>query len=76
MSSGDDEAVRIWNLEAYKCPQVIHDGGGKWGQITCMKWLGADMSDTLCFGTGRGSMLVYRQIKAGVCTTFHHPDIQ
>jgi len=63
---GDDEAVRIWILETYQCFQAIHDSGGKWGQITCVKWLPAEAAgagDTLCFGTGRGLLLIYRQSK-------------
>src|ERR1700677_5389366 len=73
VSGGDNGAVQIWNLGAYKCLQTIHDRGGKWGQITCVKWLGPErgvVGESLCFETGRGMALIYSRPKAGVCITF------
>jgi hypothetical protein len=49
--------------------QMIHDNGGKWGQITCIKWLASEAGvtgETLCFGTGRGMVSVYCQSRFGV----------
>ena len=51
------ERFGFGDFGAYKCVQTIHDGGGKWGQITCVKWLGTEgevAGESLCFGTGRG----------------------
>jgi hypothetical protein len=43
--------------------QMPPSSSGKWGQMTCLKWLSTRQvtSATLCFGTGRGLMLVYCQ---------------
>lgn len=66
---GDDETVRIWDVCAKKSRQVIRDHGGRWGQITCVAWLAGENGDaslSLCFGTGRGRILIYRRSKTGV----------
>ena len=59
---GDDEMLRIWNVEAKCNYQVISDHLGRWGQITCIKWL-LDNGTSICFGTGRGLVLVYQRTK-------------
>ncbi|KAF8735549.1 hypothetical protein AX14_001869 [Amanita brunnescens Koide BX004] len=61
-SSGDDEAVRIWDIEALAPLQVIRDPDGNWGQITCVNWLGgsAEERNMLCFGTGRGFVAIFQ----------------
>ena len=75
MMLGDDEVVRIWTLKTYRCLQTIRDSGEKWGQITCVKWLSAGVAgETLCIGTGRGLILLYRESKDGVCVAFLSPQ--
>jgi hypothetical protein len=37
--TGDDEKLRIWDVERKKCYQVIGDGLERWGQVTCIQWL-------------------------------------
>jgi WD40 repeat protein len=77
MTLGDDEVVRIWTLETYRCLQIICDSGERWGQITCVKWLSAGAGvacETLCIGTGRGLILLYRQSKNGVCIASVSPQ--
>lgn len=64
-SKGDDEMLRIWNVEAKCNYQVISDHLGRWGQITCIKWL-TDNGTGICFGTGRGLVLVYQRNKDAV----------
>jgi hypothetical protein len=61
-SKGDDEMLRVWNVEAKRNYQVISDHLGRWGQITCIKWL-TDNGTGICFGTGRGLVLVYQRTK-------------
>ena len=61
-SKGDDEILLVWNVEAKGSYQVISDHLGRWGQITCIKWLSDNRTD-ICFGTGRGLVLVYQQTK-------------
>jgi len=54
-SSGDDEAVRIWDLSSKAKPHVLQDRLQRWGQITCLKWILAGSSENgelICFGTG------------------------
>ena len=56
-------------MKTKKVHQLISDQLGRWGQITAIQWLG-DNSSTgaqLCFGTGRGFVLIYRQRKDEVC---------
>jgi WD40 repeat protein len=64
-SKGDDEMLRIWNVEAKRSHQVISDHLGRWGQITCIKWLSgnSENGNVICFGTGRGLVLVYQRTK-------------
>lgn len=64
-SKGDDEMLRIWNVEAKRSYQIISDHLGRWGQITCIKWLSgnSDNGNVMCFGTGRGLVLVYQRTK-------------
>jgi hypothetical protein len=57
--------LRIWDVEAKCSHQVISDHLGRWGQITCIKWL-SDNGTGICFGTGRGLVLVYQRAKDAV----------
>jgi hypothetical protein len=59
---GDNEAVRIWDIEALAPLQVIQDADGNWGQITCVKWIAvsAEERNLLCFGTGRGFIALFQ----------------
>ena len=62
--AGDDEAVRIWDIETLVNLQVIRDPDENWGQITCLNWLpcGAEQEgNVLCFGTGRGHIIIFRR---------------
>ena len=61
---GDDQTVRIWDMDMFKAQQVICDQLERWGQITCIKWLSptSDNGSVLCFGTGRGLILVYQTV--------------
>jgi hypothetical protein len=62
------------------CQQVIQDRSTRWGQITCLKWTGSELADqnkTICFGTGRGMVLIYRRLRSGVRSvnmTAHIPN--
>ncbi|KDR76662.1 hypothetical protein GALMADRAFT_139563 [Galerina marginata CBS 339.88] len=64
-SGGDDETVKIWDLVTYERRATLADKARKWGQITCLLWIGLDNhisgSDLLCFGTGRGRMVLYKR---------------
>jgi len=65
-SSGDDEAVRIWDLSSKAKPHVLQDRLQRWGQITCLKWILAGSSENgelICFGTGRGLIIIYQRSK-------------
>ncbi|KAF9470815.1 hypothetical protein BDN70DRAFT_901824, partial [Pholiota conissans] len=66
-SGADDEKLRIWDIEAKRSYYTIKDSLERWGQITCIKWLSrtSDDCDRLCFGTGRGLVLLYREKKNG-----------
>jgi WD40 repeat protein len=62
--AGDDETVRIWEISTKKCLQILEDPGRRWGQITCLTWLGNWGNDDLkpiAFGTGRGLVVIYRR---------------
>ena len=37
-SGGDDEEVRIWDLQVFRRYQTLGDHGSTWGQITCIKF--------------------------------------
>jgi hypothetical protein len=57
--------------------QVIRDHGGRWGQITSVKWDAletGDMGVTLYFGTGRGILVIYLKERSSVRTTYY-PDL-
>jgi hypothetical protein len=62
---GDDETAHIWVVNGFKRLQVLQDGNRRWGQVTCMKWLNPENNrgETLCFGSGRGLILIYEQHK-------------
>jgi WD40 repeat protein len=54
---GDDECVRVWNIEDFKCEQVLYNP--KWGQITTLTWISSEEQidqriNSICVGTGRG----------------------
>jgi WD40 repeat protein len=56
---GDDECVRVWNIEDLKCEQVLYNP--KWGQITTLTWISSEepvdqRTNSVCVGTGRGSI--------------------
>lgn len=62
--TGDDETVRVWDIETLVNLQVIRDPDENWGQITCLNWLpgGAEQEgNALCFGTGRGHVIIFRR---------------
>ena len=67
-SGGDDEVVRIWDLHVFRPYQTLADRSRTWGQITWIRFLNVELNPTgelLCFGTGRGYLLLYhRQRKA------------
>lgn len=70
--AGDDERVRIWDIETLVCLQVIRDPAQKWGQITCVNWLSGGKErdgNALCLGTGRGFIVVFR--RTGNVVTTH-----
>ena len=71
MPSGDDEQVRIWEMTAYQHFQTLVDDNQRWGQITVIKFINCDAThngmEHLCFGTGRGHVLVYHRGRKSVC---------
>jgi len=58
---GDDEVVRIWDVSSRSSRHVLEDGGGRWGQITCLVWVTSQKDDLrhIAFGTGRGFLVIY-----------------
>ncbi len=50
-------------METLKVRQVVGDQLERWGQVTCIQWLTgtADGGSVLCFGTGRGLILIYQR---------------
>ena len=60
--AADDQALRIWNIREKRHLQTIQDKFDRWGQVTCLKWLSINSPEgkTICFGTGRGLILVYQ----------------
>ena len=63
-SGGDDEEVQIWDLNVFRRYQTLADHNGTWGQITCINFLNGELGqvgDLLCFGTGRGYLLLYHR---------------
>ncbi|KAF5327760.1 hypothetical protein D9619_004080 [Psilocybe cf. subviscida] len=63
-SGGDEEVVHIWDIEEQKNIETLSDRQGRWGQVTCVKWMGSPMDAySVCFGTGRGLLLVYTKDK-------------
>jgi WD40 repeat protein len=63
-SGGDDEEVQIWDLQVFRPYQKLADRSRTWGQITCVKFLNVELSsmgELLCFGTGRGYLLLYHR---------------
>ena len=71
---GDDEVVRIWDIEGRHMHQELRDREDRWGQVTCFNWLLEGITDRgngniVAFGTGRGIVLVYQKAKDRVRTT-------
>ncbi|KAF8801037.1 hypothetical protein BYT27DRAFT_7014252, partial [Phlegmacium glaucopus] len=64
-SGGDDEKLHIWDIDRKRPYQVISDELERWGQVTCAKWLPgiSNNEEVLCFGTGRGLVLIYHRLK-------------
>ena len=67
-SGGDDEEVQIWDLNMFRQYQKLADHSSAWGQVTvtCIKFLKMigepnPTGDSLCFGTGRGYLLLYHR---------------
>ena len=60
--SADDQALRIWNVRGRCHLQTLQDKSERWGQVTCLKWLSTTSPEgsILCFGTGRGIVLIYQ----------------
>ena len=61
--------LMVWDLDKRQELQLIQDRLGRWGQITCVKWLtraSSDDGNVVCFGTGRGLILVYQCPKDSV----------
>lgn len=56
---GDDQVVRLWDVQAGKCLQELVDP--QWGQITALSWLPeqTDKAPVLFIGTGRGVVSAY-----------------
>ena len=55
--AGDDECVCVWNMDDFKCEQVLHSN--QWGQVTVLCWVFVEpplgeKSTSICIGTGRG----------------------
>jgi WD40 repeat protein len=75
MASGDDEEVKIWDLKTYQCFQTLLNNDRRWGQITTIKFINRDATpngtEWLCFGTGRGQLLVYHRSRRSVSKAFH-----
>jgi WD40 repeat protein len=72
-SGGDDQEVRLWDIQAFRRYQILSDRGGTWGQITCIKFLGIEPSaaaEWFCFGTGHGYLLLYRRQRKTVSALF------
>jgi hypothetical protein len=69
MGVGDDEKLHIWDIDRKRPYQVISDELERWGQVTCAKWLPgiSNNEEVLCFGTGRGLVLIYHRLKEAVC---------
>jgi WD40 repeat protein len=64
---GDDETVKVWDVNSLQIFQTIADRNHHWGQITCIQFIGFDtISDWMCFGTGRGRFLVYHRLRKSV----------
>jgi len=66
--AGDDQTIRIWDLQSQKISQTFDDPLNRWGQITCMTV--SDVAITggamLCCGTGRGQIVILRRTKKKV----------
>ena len=65
--SGDDEEVRIWEVTEFQHFQTLIDNNQRWGQITTIKFINRDTGmEWICFGTGRGHLLVYHRGRKSV----------
>lgn len=71
ISLGDDEKVLIWDVATRKRKYLLEDSVHRWGQITCLSWLGGEGRQDnglaiLGFGTARGLVVIYRQSRTEV----------
>jgi WD40 repeat protein len=77
ISLGDDEKVLIWDVATRKRKYLLEDSVHRWGQITCLSWLGDSRQNNglaiLGFGTARGLVVIYRQSRTEVsaCHSSH-----
>lgn len=55
--AGDEEVVHIWDIDEQKLTETLSDALGRWGQITCLKWLDSSVDGhIICFGQGEGNL--------------------
>ena len=67
-SGGDDQKVVLWDVETFKVSQTLTDQNERWGQITYLQFIEGPAGELLCFGTGRGSILIFKRNKRSVNT--------
>ena len=65
-SGGDDQKVVLWDIKSFKPSQTLTDQNGRWGQITCLQFIEGPTGEVLCFGTGRGSIVMFKRSKRSV----------
>lgn len=66
LSPGDDETVRVWNLETFECEQVLKNDE-EWGQVTALtlmypegeQGIFGSGAPHLCVGSGRGAISIF-----------------
>ena len=58
-------------MTAYQNFQTLVDNNQRWGQITVIKFINRDAThngmERICFGTGRGHLLMYHPGRKFVC---------
>lgn len=65
-SGGDDQKVVLWDIKSFKPSQTLTDQNGRWAQITCLQFIEGPTGEVLCFGTGRGSIVMFKRSKRSV----------